>query len=80
MSYRESSVYSIRKAPSKPYKTLIIKLTSEEHVIILKKAVESGLAISEYVRLAALDGETLKNSSPKRRVKYRSMPVKIITH
>jgi len=72
--------YLSRKAPSKPFKTLVIKFTPEEHLAILKKSVEAGLAINDFIRSIALNGDKLKSSCPKRTIKYRSIPVKIITH
>jgi len=61
--------YSSRKAPSELRKTYFIKLSSEEHIAILKKAIEAGLPMSEYIRLKALDGVLNKKER-----KIRSIP------
>jgi len=66
--------YSSRKPPVEQKKSYIIKLSTEEHITILKKAVQLGLPIGEYIRFKALNDGTPNNDLPKKSRKQRSIP------
>lgn len=73
MSYNRIN-YSNRKAPSGRSKNLVIKLSPEEHFVILKKANETGLTVSEYILFNVLEGEEVKRELPKSKAVTRSIP------
>ena len=66
--------YSTRKPPASLQKTYLIKLNTEEQITILKKAVQSGLTIGDYIRLKALGDEIIDSKPPTKLRNLRSIP------
>lgn len=66
--------YSSRKAPVEPYKSFSIKLSNDEYIILLKKAVDAGLAVKEYIRLKALHDDSIKDVLLKNKRKIQVIP------